>query len=72
MTKITKHLSAFVLILFCHSTHGQISEKSFIVNETNAKITPDGILNEPVWTTADQADEFWQYFPLDTVQQVGS
>ncbi|MEP2280013.1 DUF5916 domain-containing protein, partial [Maribacter sp.] len=65
---MTKYLSTLVLIFFCYSIHGQISDKSFFVNETNAKITPDGVLNEPVWATAGKANEFWQYFPLDTVQ----
>ncbi len=28
----------------------------------------DGLLDEPVWETADSANEFWEYFPLDAIQ----
>jgi len=43
--------------------------KSFTVKYiSNAKITADGVLDEPMWETAERADNFWQYFPTDTVQ----
>ena len=68
MTKMTKYLSTLVLVLLCFSAHTQTKNKSFVVKKVNVEITPDGILDEQSWSTADQANDFWQYFPLDTVQ----
>ena len=36
----------------------------FISNE----ITVDANLNEAAWKLADSANNFWQYFPLDSIQ----
>jgi len=65
---MTKFLSTLVLIFFCYAIHAQSTNKSFIVKKINSQITPDGILDEPSWNTADKATDFWQYFPLDSVQ----
>lgn len=42
--------------------------KSFTVKYTSASIEADGILDEAIWETAKSANQFWQYFPLDSVQ----
>ncbi|UCD61448.1 MAG: carbohydrate binding family 9 domain-containing protein [Flavobacteriaceae bacterium] len=47
---------------------GQNQSRSFVVKKIDNVIIPDGILNEPVWETANSAENFWQYFPLDSVQ----
>ena len=31
-------------------------------------MVPDGVLDEPIWEMAEDADEFWEYFPLDSIQ----
>ncbi len=31
-------------------------------------MTPDGKLDEPVWESADVTEEFWQYFPTDSLR----
>ena len=67
-TKMTKYLSTLVLILFCILLNAQTKDKSFVVKKITTNITPDGILDEPVWIEADKADKFWQYFPTDSVQ----
>ncbi|MBT8182862.1 MAG: carbohydrate binding family 9 domain-containing protein, partial [Eudoraea sp.] len=48
--------------------HGQNTTRSFVIKKIDNVIIPDGILNEPVWETANSAENFWQYFPLDSVQ----
>ena len=34
---------------------------------TDEPVTLDGKLNEPAWLSAGSTDEFWQYFPTDSV-----
>lgn len=56
-------------LFFALITFGQNEKnKSFTVKHISATIEPDGILNEPIWETAESANEFWQYFPSDDVQ----
>ena len=40
---------------------GQNQSRSFVVKKIDDVIIPDGILNEPVWETANSAENFWQY-----------
>ncbi|WP_405383399.1 DUF5916 domain-containing protein [Maribacter sp. LLG6340-A2] len=65
---MTKYISTLVLLLFCFQAYAQDINKSFIVKQVNTRIVPDGILDEPQWSTAKPATNFWQYFPLDSVQ----
>ena len=65
---MAKYVSTFVLFLFYFFSSAQTTNKSFIVKQINATIVPDGILDEPYWETADSANEFWEYFPLDSIQ----
>ena len=48
--------------------YGQNKTKSFIVKKINKNIVPDGVLDEPIWETANSANNFWEYFPLDSIQ----
>ena len=63
-------VQCLVALIFCtlsaFSQHG--TKKSFTVKYIQEEIRPDGILDEPVWETAEAADKFWQYFPVDSVQ----
>ncbi len=49
---------------------GQNNNKSFTVNYINETITPDGVLDEPIWFAAESAQDFWEYFPVDSIQAV--
>ncbi|KAA2216408.1 DUF5916 domain-containing protein [Maribacter flavus] len=64
---MTKLKSIVALLLTGASLYAQTPEKSFTVKYTNEKILLDGILDEPVWTFAQSAGEFQQYFPSDDV-----
>ncbi len=46
---------------------GQDATKSFTVKLISDGITLDGNLDEPVWGTAESANEFQQYFPSDSI-----
>lgn len=60
----------FPLFLLCivSALQGQMAKRSFTVKKINETIVPDGELNEPAWATAESADNFWQYFPVDSIQ----
>jgi hypothetical protein len=66
--KMAKYISTLVLFLFCFLSSAQTTNKSFVVKQINATIEPDGILDETYWETADSANKFWEYFPLDSIQ----
>ena len=57
-----------VLLLLFTAIHGFAQTKSFVVKYISEPITLDGILNEPVWETAESATNFWQNFPTDSLQ----
>ncbi|MBT8290247.1 MAG: carbohydrate binding family 9 domain-containing protein [Muriicola sp.] len=42
-------------------------QKSFQVKYINDFIKLDGILDEPIWSEADSAKDFWEYFPVDSI-----
>ncbi|CAM4246790.1 DUF5916 domain-containing protein [Gillisia limnaea] len=60
--------SIFTLLLFIFAQQLYSQHREFVVNYISEPIKIDAILDEPAWTTADSADEFWQYFPEDTLQ----
>jgi hypothetical protein len=47
---------------------GQPLNKSFTVRLVDQTINADGILDEAVWDSAESAHDFWEYFPLDSIQ----
>lgn len=63
---MTKTLSIIACFLIPFSFFGQ-TNKSFTVRYISEEITVDGILDEPIWETADGAHDFWEYFPLDNI-----
>lgn len=44
------------------------TQKSFTVKYITEVIVPDGILDEPIWDEAESAANFWEYFPVDSIQ----
>lgn len=66
---ITRTLPVLHLLFFAFLGFGQDNYKSFTVKYiTDSNITPDGSLEEPVWEKAESANQFWEYFPLDSIQ----
>ena len=59
---------AFVFISY--ALLGQDNYKSFTVKYIDETITPDGVLDEPIWFAAESAHDFWEYFPVDSIQAV--
>ena len=43
-------------------------DKSFTVKFIDDEINLDGTLDEYVWGIAEAADEFWEYFPVDSIK----
>ena len=65
---MTKTLPVLFFLLYTLVSHGQNEDKSFTVKYiTDSKITPDGVLDEHIWETAESANNYWQYFPTDSV-----
>ena len=60
----------FATLLFTFlAVFGQERKKSFTVAFIADPIIADGVLDEPIWEMAgNDADEFWEYFPLDSIQ----
>ncbi|MBD0852163.1 DUF5916 domain-containing protein [Maribacter arenosus] len=67
---MSRYLSVLVLILTTTITFAQNQPKSFTVKliSNTETITPDGVLDEPIWESAESAYGFWEYFPLDSIQ----
>ncbi len=59
----------FTLLLFTLVSSITYSQnKSVPVKYTTSEIVIDGVLDERVWSEAQPATDFWQYFPTDSVQ----
>ena len=66
MTK--NYMVILLLLFFLISTIQSIAQvKSFVVKYIDEPISLDGELNEGVWQTAESAQDFYQYFPTDSV-----
>lgn len=65
---IIKILYLSLLLLISVPILAQDETRSLHVRYTTDPITIDGIMDEPVWETADVADNFWQFFPTDTAR----
>lgn len=64
-------LTLFVLLLFSGIFgYAQNTERSIQVKYINDFIELDGILDEQVWEEADSLDNFFQFFPTDSVRAV--
>lgn len=56
-----------LFIFLIGSLHGQMENRSFMVKKISEAIVADGVLDEEAWKTAESANDFWQYFPVDSV-----
>lgn len=64
-----RRLFMVILLFTVLQLYAQEEVKSFTVKFISDNITADGVLDEPIWEMAgDGANEFWEYFPLDSVQ----
>ncbi len=45
-------------------------DRSIQVHKIAAEIAIDGSLDEEVWVSSDAADQFWQYFPTDSIRSI--
>ncbi len=60
-------ISSFLILLFTLNVNAQNEKRSITVRYTDAEIIIDGVLDEPVWDSADVTEDFWQFFPSDTI-----
>ena len=60
-----KLLLSLIGILICSISFCQ--NKQVKVKYITEKITADAVLNEPAWSLAEPASDFWEYFPIDTI-----
>lgn len=66
---MTRFFCAFALLTSFYYSIAQDQHKSFTVKYiTNADFKADGILDEPLWKSAESAHDFWEYFPVDSIQ----
>ncbi len=66
---MTKFLSALALLLTTLFSFAQDQYKSFTVKYiSSTEIIPDGILDEAIWESAESAHDFWEHFPVNSVQ----
>ncbi|MFS4449362.1 DUF5916 domain-containing protein [Maribacter sp. 2307UL18-2] len=63
-----KVLCALLCLIISTPLFSQKEVKSFTVKFISETIVPDGDLSEPIWDFAEIAGEFWEYFPLDSIQ----
>ncbi|MDC6354750.1 MULTISPECIES: carbohydrate binding family 9 domain-containing protein [unclassified Robiginitalea] len=56
------------LFYFLGAVSQDHTQKSFTVKYITETIVPDGILDEPIWEEAESAANFWEYFPIDSIQ----
>lgn len=66
---MTRAFWVVMFLLFSTATlFSQTENRSFTVKYISEKIVADGILDEPIWMTAESANNYWQYFPTDAVR----
>lgn len=63
-------LWCLALCIFCCvlSNSQNLPEKSFKVKYISGEIKLDGELDDYLWSLAEAAEDFWQYFPVDSIQ----
>ncbi|MDP2059440.1 MAG: DUF5916 domain-containing protein, partial [Flavobacteriaceae bacterium] len=57
---------SFIALIFISTT--VFSQRQFTVKYISEKIELDGNLSEDIWNQAGTADDFWQFFPTDSVK----
>lgn len=68
LKKITLLVCFLFLVSCLPQLHAQEAKNSIFVKFITEKITLDGVLDEPIWGTADKATDFWQFFPTDSLK----
>lgn len=63
-----KKYTLFLFLLTSISSFAQESRRSIFVKKIDQSITIDGILNESIWETASVGDDFWEFFPTDSIK----
>ncbi len=59
----------YLALTFCFFCFGLWAQKKEVhVRYISEEIKIDAILDEAAWSQAQPAKEFWQYFPVDSVQ----
>ena len=64
---MTRAFYAFAVLLYTLPLLSQTADKSFTVKFTSEIPIVDGILDEPLWKTADGPHDFQQFFPSDSI-----
>lgn len=64
----TRLFWATLLVLSSSSIFSQTEHRSFTVKHISQSIVADGVLDEPIWQTAESVNDYWQYFPSDSVK----
>lgn len=57
-----------ISIMFFSLGNSQFEKRSVYVKKINQKIIIDGILNEKIWLEANEANNFWQLLPTDSLK----
>ncbi|MFX0557580.1 DUF5916 domain-containing protein [Maribacter sp. CXY002] len=65
---MTKTFITLLILLYAIPFFGQQESKSFTVKHTSAVFQVDGILDEPAWASAESVNNYWEYFPIDSIQ----
>ncbi|WP_421824573.1 DUF5916 domain-containing protein [Flagellimonas oceanensis] len=68
MAGLVKWYATALVFVFCAEAWGQTTSKKVTAKYINQAITLDGVMNEPIWQTAEIAGDFQQFFPSDQVQ----
>lgn len=71
MNSKRKFFQAFVILVLVFSgfvASAQNTLKSVTAKYIDQEINLDGVLDESVWETAEEVNDFWQYFPRDSVK----
>ncbi len=64
-----KGLNLFFMsvFLFTLAVNAQEEDRKIMVRYIDEEINIDGVMDEAIWETASQTDEFWQFFPSDSI-----
>lgn len=68
LTRIRLALALFLLVLTNTTTLAQITTQKILVKHISNPLQIDGNLDEEVWSEANEATDFWQYFPSDSAR----
>ena len=69
MKNILTFILGLLMLLCCIDIFAQDEKQSLKANFIETPIILDGELTETEWQKAESADNFWQYFPKDSVRE---